>query len=30
MSKNFTIVVTGSNRGIGQGIIQLLAKTPPL
>jgi carbonyl reductase 1 len=27
MSKNFTIVVTGSNRGIGQGIIQLLAKT---
>ncbi|KAF2633570.1 NAD(P)-binding protein [Macroventuria anomochaeta] len=27
MSKNLTIVVTGSNRGIGQGIIQLLAKT---
>lgn len=27
MSKNLTVVVTGSNRGIGQGIIQLLAKT---
>lgn len=27
MSKNLTIVVTGSNRGIGQGIIQLLAQT---
>jgi carbonyl reductase 1 len=27
MSQNLTIVVTGSNRGIGQGIIQLLAKT---
>lgn len=28
MSNAFTIVVTGSNRGIGHGIIQLLAKTP--
>ncbi|KAF1355696.1 NAD(P)-binding protein [Lizonia empirigonia] len=27
MTKTLTIVVTGSNRGIGQGIIQLLAKT---
>jgi carbonyl reductase 1 len=27
MSQALTIVVTGSNRGIGQGIIQLLAKT---
>lgn len=27
MPKPLTIVVTGSNRGIGQGIIQLLAKT---
>lgn len=27
MSKSLTIVVTGSNRGIGQGIIQLLART---
>lgn len=27
MSQNLTVVVTGSNRGIGQGIIQLLAKT---
>ncbi|KAF3036155.1 hypothetical protein E8E12_002711 [Didymella heteroderae] len=27
MSKSLTVVVTGSNRGIGQGIIQLLAKT---
>ncbi|KAF9697008.1 hypothetical protein EKO04_004968 [Ascochyta lentis] len=27
MSNNLTIVVTGSNRGIGQGIIQLLART---
>ncbi len=27
MSNPLTIVVTGSNRGIGQGIIQLLAKT---
>lgn len=27
MSKNLTVVVTGSNRGIGQGTIQLLAKT---
>ncbi|KAJ4993113.1 carbonyl reductase [Stagonosporopsis vannaccii] len=27
MSKGLTIVVTGSNRGIGQGIIQLLAVT---
>jgi carbonyl reductase 1 len=33
MSNALTIVVTGSNRGIGQGIIQLLANTnhqPPL
>ncbi|KAJ4343657.1 hypothetical protein N0V95_006596 [Ascochyta clinopodiicola] len=28
MTKTLTVVVTGSNRGIGQGIIQLLAKTP--
>jgi carbonyl reductase 1 len=27
MSQNLTIVVTGSNRGIGRGIIQLLART---
>lgn len=27
MTKTLTIVVTGSNRGIGQGIIQFLAKT---
>jgi len=27
MPQNLTVVVTGSNRGIGQGIIQLLAKT---
>jgi carbonyl reductase 1 len=28
MSQPLTVVVTGSNRGIGQGIIQLLARTP--
>jgi NAD(P)-dependent dehydrogenase (short-subunit alcohol dehydrogenase family) len=27
MPQNLTVVVTGSNRGIGQGVIQLLAKT---
>lgn len=27
MTKELVVVVTGSNRGIGQGIIQLLAKT---
>ncbi|KAF1933013.1 NAD(P)-binding protein [Didymella exigua CBS 183.55] len=27
MSKSLTVVVTGSNRGIGQGIIHLLVKT---